>query len=608
MEPLQLEESNDASDEAADLMRQAAASVAAELQPPTPYKSDQGLENDLINECQRLDFPPAESNKSRKDRMVELFGEDTNTLGETLQPVVTDADKPSTPIPPAIVLKKKTSKPRKSKAATNDGCARFQQYFRKEQLSNSMETANQSSASAPKSAHDENIIQELLASAGVKSSSTSVPSTSKRKRKSITDGSPASKKTRRSKTTDDQLASTSSSSIADSSLHSSRDEVDVMECDDNEVVQQSTASPKKKRGGSQATRQQPSRSNKSHSSKTSLATPSKNKTPVKLFNKSSMSPGGRQVTSQRQRTVSRHSIPPMITASKPPVERHENYPTEVAMDEEKAYEPVKEPTDQRAISEQIPSSSEPDVSSFNVTNDYGGQQEVAVEPPWKQIANNSPHLNVPENPPYTETRNVHNENSTAEIPIEAVIPSGLEDPRRPPPVCQGAPFEKILTLINVADWTAIVPSFFNNPETSSLTDAPADNLIPDDNPAFRAMTDFNQLKTPPVPATCESHSNRSSPQMQNYLKLSRYSKQQFSSSSSSPLVALSRNNLAQSQPPSPHPPHPTRELSTQNAVVLSTSGQTHVQEKARMAFKTVMSTNQKKLSLSKEVDLFSQYL
>ena len=59
MDPLQLEESTDA---AAALMCKAPASVSAALQPPTPYKTDQTLENDLISECIRLDAPSVEKN------------------------------------------------------------------------------------------------------------------------------------------------------------------------------------------------------------------------------------------------------------------------------------------------------------------------------------------------------------------------------------------------------------------------------------------------------------------------------------------------------------------------------------------------------------------
>lgn len=63
MEPLQLEESNDASDYATMLLSKAAAEstscleTIAEKAAPTPVKSDTSLENLLINECQRLGDP-----------------------------------------------------------------------------------------------------------------------------------------------------------------------------------------------------------------------------------------------------------------------------------------------------------------------------------------------------------------------------------------------------------------------------------------------------------------------------------------------------------------------------------------------------------------------
>ena len=104
MDPLQLEESNDASDAAAALMCQAAETVAASLQSPspchppsplhpssplqgptllhpptphqpsTPYKTDQTLENDLISECRRSEDDKLRCIKLRNERFVELLG------------------------------------------------------------------------------------------------------------------------------------------------------------------------------------------------------------------------------------------------------------------------------------------------------------------------------------------------------------------------------------------------------------------------------------------------------------------------------------------------------------------------------------------------------
>jgi len=326
MEPLQLEESNDASDEAADLLRQAAATAAAALQPPTPYKTDQRLESDLINECQRLEVPSVETNKLRKERMLELFGEETTNVSEAPQP----SPSSSVPVPSANQseslegFKKRTTKPRKSKAVnsstTNDSCARFQDYSSSpyfaeriaKRLSNASSASNKEVASSPSGGpelvHDkrrERVIQEILASHGIKSSSTpssSLPS--KRKRKSVdstsstcpdsTDISPAQKKSRRSKKTssDSPQASTSTASTSERSLHSSRDEADGAEVDIMELDASATStegSPKKKRNSDKVTkakRVQPSRVSKPNilSVSKSAQSPSKNKTPVKLFN------------------------------------------------------------------------------------------------------------------------------------------------------------------------------------------------------------------------------------------------------------------------------------------------------------------------------------
>lgn len=120
MEPLQLEESNDASDAAAALMRQAAASATAalleekrQLEPPTPGKTDQSLESALISECLRLEDQP-----SKVQRYIELFGEDSTTPNDLVLPEAAKKD-----------ATKEPKKPRKSsKAKETSSCARIQAY------------------------------------------------------------------------------------------------------------------------------------------------------------------------------------------------------------------------------------------------------------------------------------------------------------------------------------------------------------------------------------------------------------------------------------------------------------------------------------------------
>ena len=136
MDPLQLEESNDASDAAAALMCQAAETVAASLQSPsplqgptplhpptphqptTPYKTDQTLENDLISECRRLeDDPSIERIKLRNERFVELFGEDSTNFTETkksLTSVPENASAVALAQSTPITTKPKTRKPRRT--------------------------------------------------------------------------------------------------------------------------------------------------------------------------------------------------------------------------------------------------------------------------------------------------------------------------------------------------------------------------------------------------------------------------------------------------------------------------------------------------------------
>jgi len=161
-----------------------------------------------------------------------------------------------------------------------------------------------------------------------------------------------------------------------------------------------------------------------------------------------------------------------------------------------------------------------------------------------------------------------------------------QDPRPLPPAFTTSLED--LIFINVANWADIIPSFSEKPlETNLLTEATA---VPVCSP------DFNQQKTLPVPATPQHCAHRSDPALQNYLKLARLSTNNNPVSSPT-LVTSSQNNLAQSQP---------RESPTENAVVQSTGGLSQVQNKAKSAFNSVVATYKKKLSLSKEVDLYSQ--
>jgi hypothetical protein len=221
MDPLQLEESNDASDAAAALMCQAAETVAASLQSPspchppsplqgptllnpptphqpsTPYKTDQTLENDLISECRRSEDDKLRCIKLRNERFVELFGEDSTNFTETKKSLTSVSENASavalaqsTP----ITTKAKTRKPRRTARSKSPGdesgnsaCARVQMYSSSPQthhgpLRKSQRLTNISNLSTS----NENLIQEVLALARVNRSIDPVaPSPlNKRKRRS----------------------------------------------------------------------------------------------------------------------------------------------------------------------------------------------------------------------------------------------------------------------------------------------------------------------------------------------------------------------------------------------------------------------------------------
>lgn len=99
MDPLQLEESNDASDTADGPVLKSSLGVDPALQQTsmrqdtpsrqfhigTPKKTDETLENDLISECQRLeDEPSIEKGKLRNQRLIDLFGDDSSGLNTAI--------------------------------------------------------------------------------------------------------------------------------------------------------------------------------------------------------------------------------------------------------------------------------------------------------------------------------------------------------------------------------------------------------------------------------------------------------------------------------------------------------------------------------------------
>lgn len=248
MDPLQLEEeSNDASDEGAALMRQAAASATAALQQqqqqePTPSKKDQdlSLESALISECRRLEKPAsAERRRLQKERFRELFGEDSQSQSMSAfqqhVALVTEGNHVS-----EGAVSSRTRKSSKEKKDT-DTCARFQDYgnYREQNprrtpssVASHSDNSQHSATGSEKAGTDksESVIQEILAlNSKAKKSSSSAEVSKKSK----------SRKRRSHPTTDtdcseDQAGaksvkrSSKTSKSASASKSSPREEIDVI--------------------------------------------------------------------------------------------------------------------------------------------------------------------------------------------------------------------------------------------------------------------------------------------------------------------------------------------------------------------------------------------
>lgn len=203
MEPLQLEESNDASDAATALMSEAAANVAAALekpvsQPPTPSKSDHTLESDLINECRRLESaPPSERGMTRRELLVSLFGEDSES-GPVSNQARARAGKASTSKPtrkqPARARKASPEKQKEAaaeptrrtakKATVSNTPVRSDRKRDRSVNCSSEDAAGRRTPEVLSEKDDETIIKELLSLARIKEAGTVSSARKKRKRSS----------------------------------------------------------------------------------------------------------------------------------------------------------------------------------------------------------------------------------------------------------------------------------------------------------------------------------------------------------------------------------------------------------------------------------------
>lgn len=400
MEPLQLEEESvDAHDVAAEsvcpvqIMRQAADATAAALQQeqpqPTPCKpvSDQHLEEDLIDECRRLEQPSPNRRKQRRERYIELFGEDSNIPATTDPPAKTAA--PAEPI--------RTEEPEPSTSSRQRS-----------------KTNRRSSKTAEEKEEDQEvIIKELMVMAGimVAPSASDPPSKSGRSKKS----SKKSKKDRNSSPAGDPSAKRKSSKedVADVSKDltlpettptSNETATEVADLDatrqgrskrarrsspsvsahpveppatppvtaapkevatpvDQNADRPANASPVKRSSGGKAAKKQ---SGKSKTAKPYDSLPQKTKTgkspskktPVKLFKSGGLPPRGRKSVSFRQSALYRPSTTPKKTLPDPSAEsseQQEDVPQSVAPnDPPRLVDPV--PMETAAATEETPRS------------------------------------------------------------------------------------------------------------------------------------------------------------------------------------------------------------------------------------------------------------
>ncbi len=324
MDPLQLEESNDASDAAAALMCRAAENVAAALKPSTPYKTDQTLENDLISECMRLDAPSVEKTVQLQKRYIDLFGEDSNNPNEPT-PLSTHAGlMPSTP----KTTKEKTRKPRRTAlnasnpvdSPANSGCARAQGYSASPK-SDRRKSQRRSNSKNP-TEEEEDIIQEVLAMAKASTTGVSEP---QRKRKHRSDSiNPEKNPSTRHDSNDnniseDQKSTDKTQSPNVPSPNSSNQDIEVVE-----IAEPVANIPKKNSKTNKTLKEAGKRSAREAAKPYSIAGSSfeSRKTPIKLFKSSITSSASFQTFRNYRQSAgatkkSPHNASPKVTTAEP---------------------------------------------------------------------------------------------------------------------------------------------------------------------------------------------------------------------------------------------------------------------------------------------------
>lgn len=321
MDPLRLEEeSNDASDAAAAFMCEAAEKAVAAIQPLTPYKTDQTLENDLINECQRLEDPPStERVKLRQQRYVELFGEDSNNINNDDVLTVPEKSKDSELQTTPKTSKQKAKKPKRTviSSTANSGCARATGYLPNRSPSRRKSARCSQNSKSSKACETEILIQEVLELGLAGTIQSKGLSKNQRKRRSesldaeqsqriveqkrLSLPSSANFMSNEHQTTEHDNIAAASPSSSTSSLSSSK-EVNVVDISEPiTAINKKTVKETKKRTPKETKRRSPSDL-------------SARKTPVKLF-KTSLSQCNRRKTSHSQSSSSKKRASPRLVTN-----------------------------------------------------------------------------------------------------------------------------------------------------------------------------------------------------------------------------------------------------------------------------------------------------
>lgn len=605
-------------------MCRAAENVAAALKPSTPYKTDQTLENDLINECMRLDAPSVEKTVQLQKRYIDLFGEDSNNPNEPTTVSSHAGLMPSTP----KTTKEKTRKPRRTalnasnsaNSPANSGCARAQGYSASPK--SDRRKSQRRSNSKNQTEEEEDIIQEVLAMA--KASTKGVSETQK-KRKHRSESTNREKNAPAHQTQSEKDAEPKRLTFHDSndnisedytstdktesprvpSPTSSNQDIDVVEIAEpvanipkkrkssktpkepvEDIVKPASNSPQKSRKTNKAPKEAGKRSAIAKPYSTAASSFESRKTPVKLFKSSITSPASFQSFPFRKAVSYRQSA----GAKKSPHKVRPNITDGSNSEQLPETEPVGQQNDQVNTSA-IDDSVEPVLMESASTPAETAPEAAAMSNGLVNLAIAAQTLDegvVAAESINAVTNNISNNNSTSETDFTLQ----LEEVPSPP--------------INLAA-VASCPVVTNSPVSSGITAEEAASHPPqqDQSPPIlnvpsAAPSVTNNIvippsstkeKTPHSPqAASKEKSRRSISKHQTYLKMSSLSTVSPQIGPAVSSVATQPNNIPQPKTPA--------SISRQRAKP--------TQKEAIVIHKDLVNKIRKELRLSKEFDIYSQ--